>query len=367
MQSRSLALQDEDALRELVVALLPTLTRKSKPGVPWMKLGANNGEIIDDHSDYLVDAVVARIQLLSSTEPEVLRGLSAEELVRRGYCDPVRLFIKGEPHTTKKMKEGRYRLIANRSVADQLVERYFSSMQNSAEIMLWREIPSKPGVGFTDAMMADTIESVGRLKSPCATDIQGWDWSVQGHELDWEAEARLKLMSGENDEMRRLVRNTIFCLSLSVLVLSDGSMLAQQRSCIQKSGSYNTSSTNSRIRARLAWGRGAEANANGDDCVEEQLGESRAAVDKYYLELGHVVKDFVPFGEGYFEFCSHRYQDGVGVPTSWPKTLYRLIFARDEFEDRLAQFQMELRHLPDLERICTALSRHGWGRQNKQS
>jgi hypothetical protein len=226
------------------------------------------------HLDFIVKAVTERLFLLAETE---LHGLSPVELINQGCCDPVRLFVKQEPHTLKKINEGRYRLISSVSLVDQIVERMLFGPQNRAEIALWDTIPSKPGMGLTLKSQARKIFGdllVKHTHCPAyEADISGFDWTVQDWELWADVEIRIKLCSaGVN--LAQCMRNRFYCFMNSVFQLSDGTLIQQCSPGVMKSGSYCTSSTNSRVRCLMAEIIGSPwCIAMGDDSVEHLLRE----------------------------------------------------------------------------------------------
>jgi len=312
--------------------------------------------------------VIERLKLLASIDPEDLRELSSTELVQRGYCDPVRLFVKNEPHSSEKARAKRWRIISSVSIIDQLVERVLFRSQNQLEISLWDAIPSKPGLGLdTPEQIAQTWDYVrdrsylGVIES----DVSGWDWSVQGWELEAEAEMRVRLTQFSDgrsgDVFSRLVRNRFRCIAFKVLYLSDGRMIAQKVAGVMPSGSYITGSSNSRIRVLAANLVGAPwAMAMGDDCVEGSSVDTKLR----YSMLGHPLKDVKTRSQG-FEFCSHHFVDRqTAIPVNWGKTLYRL-FSRPYDELNFGQFEHVLRMAPEaLARSLEVARRVRWGPEN---
>lgn len=257
--------------------------------------------------------------------------LSPEDLVREGLCDPIRVFVKGEPHKQAKLDEGRYRLIMSVSLVDQLVARVLFQNQNKREIALWRVVPSKPGFGLsTDEQVAEFLQilsaQVGLTPSELipewrahmiATDCSGFDWSVSDWLLEDDMEVRNRLTLDLNETTRRLRAAWLYCISNSVLCLSDGTLLAQRVPGVQKSGSYNTSSSNSRIRVMAAYHCGAEwAMAMGDDALE-----SACSNLERYKSLGFKVEE-----SSKLEFCSHIFEkEDLAIPVNKAKMLYKLI------------------------------------------
>lgn len=285
--------------------------------------------------------------------------MSPVELVAYGYCDPVRLFVKQEPHPVKKLAEGRFRLISSVSLVDQLVERMLFGPQNQLEIVEWRSIPSKPGMGLSVAEQAQSIFHEVRFKhnrSPaCEADISGFDWSVQDWELWADVEMRISLSKGICDETANAMRTRFYCFMNSVFQLSNGTLIEQGLPGLMKSGSYCTSSTNSRVRCLMASLIGADwCIAMGDDSVEAYIQDARAK----YGALGHTCKDYVPCSVGpdgtleSFNFCSHFIAEREFHLTSWPKTLFRFLCDGESSYDEL---HAELHSCPAWPRIVAYL------------
>nr|UGY70920.1 P1-P2 [Cotton leafroll dwarf virus] len=300
-------------------------------GVPYVGYGlpTHRGWVEDPKLlPVLSRLVFDRLQKMSEASFE---SMAAEELVQAGLCDPIRLFVKGEPHKQAKLDEGRYRLIMSVSLVDQLVARVLFQAQNKREIALWRAIPSKPGFGLsTDGQTQEFLNLLANQMSTTAedvvarwreylvpTDCSGFDWSVADWMLYDEMEVRNRLTVQNNELTRRLRACWLRCISNSVLCLSDGTLLAQRVAGVQKSGSYNTSSSNSRIRVMSAYHCGASwAMAMGDDALE--------SVDtdlSVYKQLGFKVEV-----SGELEFCSHIFlSPTLAVPVNRAKMLYKLI------------------------------------------
>lgn len=322
-------------------------------------LGETNGMVLDRHLDLVVEASYARLMRLSSVE---LSGdETAIDLVDLGLCDPVRLFVKQEPHTAKKLREKRYRLISSVSLIDQVVERLLFGYQNNREIALWRVCPSKPGMGLSAGEQAQSIWTelcAKHFMHPAAeADISGFDWSVQQWELEADLEMR-RILGSFSSRCYRVAKNRMFCLSLSVFQLSDGSLIAQGEPGIMKSGSYVTSSTNSRIRCLMAKLIGSPwCIAMGDDSVE---GFVDNAAEKY-AKLGHICKDYIACASDgtslrSVNFCSHFLAKDTYYLTTWSKTLFRFLHSQSR---SLVELRSELHNSPMWSAIIVYLRSRG--------
>nr|WIL96165.1 putative RNA-dependent RNA polymerase P1-P2 fusion protein [Carrot polerovirus 2] len=323
-----------DFIEEFKLAIL-SLELEAGVGVPFVAYGKRT------HRDWVENPqllpVLARMTFdrLQKISEVNFEAMTPEELVQNGLCDPIRLFVKGEPHKQSKLDEGRYRLIMSVSLLDQLVARVLFQSQNKLEIALWRAVPSKPGFGLsTDDQIEDFTNCLAKQVGETAdevipnwqnflvpTDCSGFDWSVSDWLLEDDMEVRNRLTINCTPLLRRLRAGWLKCISNSVLCLSDGTLLAQTVPGVQKSGSYNTSSSNSRIRVMAAYHSGASwAMAMGDDALE--------SVDtdlSVYKDLGFKVEV-----SEQLEFCSHIFKErNLAIPVNTNKMLYKLIHGYD--------------------------------------
>nr|ACF48393.1 P1 protein-P2 fusion protein [Beet western yellows virus] len=300
-------------------------------GVPYVAYGKpTHRGWVENHELLPILARLTFIRLQKMLEVR-FEDLTPEQLVQQGLCDPIRVFVKGEPHKQSKLDEGRYRLIMSVSLVDQLVARVLFQNQNKREITLWRAVPSKPGFGLsTDEQVAEFVQLLSaqvQVSPPqlinnwrqhlVATDCSGFDWSVSDWLLEDDMEVRNRLTTDLNETTSKLRAAWLKCISNSVLCLSDGTLLAQRVPGVQKSGSYNTSSSNSRIRVMAAFHCGAEwAMAMGDDALESvstDLGK--------YAALGFKVEE-----SSKLEFCSHIFErEDLAIPVNKAKMIYKLI------------------------------------------
>lgn len=349
--------REHSVSRADVRGLFRFVNRDSSPGFPWHHLEPSKGDLLDLHGEMVVTAVLRRLAMLDSNE--LTSDVDPRALVDAGLCDPVRLFVKNEPHKVEKAVEGRWRLISSVSVVDELVERLLFSAQNDLEILSWVRCPSKPGMGLTlDEQTRALYASIeDRLDSAMENDVSGWDFSVRSFLLEMEAEARIQLASAAPDSsFARIVRNRIYCLSRSVFALSDGTLVMQTVPGMVKSGSYITSSSNSRMRYMLARLIGARwAMTMGDDCVEDYVEGAR----ERYAHFGFRLKSLTRCVNRTFEFCSHKFDGKVAVPLNHVKGAFRLLSSAPDFE-RYQQFKFEFRNSPKLAEMLEIIH-EAWG------
>lgn len=333
-------------------------------GIPYKTLGVQTHRDLVEDPEFLPVLTLLVYDRLCKLSTLDCSGMRPEELVRNGLCDPIRLFVKKEPHKQSKLDEGRYRLIMSVSLVDQLVARVLFQNQNKTEIALWRAIPSKPGFGLsTDREALEFFQSLSRQVGVepedlianwkdhvLPTDCSGFDWSVAHWMLEDDMEVRNRLTINCTELTRKMRRSWLSCLSNSVISTSNGCLFAQSYPGVQKSGSYNTSSTNSRVRVMAALHCGASwAIAMGDDALE-----SPSSNLSEYKRLGLKVE----VSES-LEFCSHVFeQPDLARPVNVNKMIYRLIFGYNpacgseevlhNYLAAVASVLIELRHFPQL-------------------
>lgn len=336
----------------------------SKPGQPWIGMGCNTiRDVLTKYGEMLGDAVAARVMIRIYAD-EV--GHTAFSAIEAHIRDVVRLFVKNEPHSKKKLDAGRFRLIMNSSLTDIVVDRIAFDALRLAEIAHWAEIPSKAGIGFDD----EHIEEFHRgftagFKDYKGADVKAWDWNVKPWQFDMCARVEIRQYGVPSDsQLARLIRTSSRMTTRKVFALPDGRLVAQYLPGIQESGSLPTIMHNSKSRVGLGLLAGAEdVKANGDDTVEKWPG---GVVDvEAYARYGFTVE--VPeLPEGVlFEFCSYWWsldESGklVATPCNWGRTFYRLL-GHPPSTEQLAQFMYEMRNSPALPRCLEFLRENGWG------
>lgn len=311
----------------------------STPGYPWIELGCDNATVLRRYGDFIWDCVAEDFNRMLHFGESVF-SMSPVELVQNGLTDCVKVFIKDEPHSEKKILSGKLRLIAAVSLKEQLKTKILANAQNKAEIACWESCPSKPGLGLHDEglriLAANARDILANGKQIACTDISGWDWSMQYWELMLDAKIRIMLASSSEDSVFGLfTRQHAHFVAASVFVTPDGVLHEQTILGGQLSGDQNTSPTNSRGRILaslfsrlmaheplLVDGK-FDINAAGDDCFERYFPKLKEGLEI----VGHKVKDQTLYTsvEG-FEFCSQTFrEDGTAHPTDPSKTFFRFL------------------------------------------
>lgn len=344
------------------------------PGVPWKFLGSTKEKLLERHSDLVIEAVINRISLLWNTPEAELRVLGPAERVKRGFCDPVRVFVKNEPHSVKKISEGRYRLVASVSIVDEIVEKLVFYKQLKKEIEVWPTIPSKAGMGIALDEDAALLLGpyLGKLKEMFSCDVSGWDWTCQKWDFEEATQSFLANISNRSEGFDRVARNRIDCLMTKVLATSDGNLYCLGNGNrflkgIQASGTPTTSGLNSRARCLLAYYAGSRDVfiAMGDDFVGDSFGTEEEMVQEY-AKLGRKLTNVVIGDPDKVEFCSNLVYSDRFVPLNIGKMLYNLLDATPGDDERFMQLIMELRNSPQLENCIQAIDESGWASNGEE-
>jgi hypothetical protein len=351
---------------------------EASPGLPYANVKSRNDKLLDtEYRETIKWLVVSRLKKLSQidgTDEEYLMGEINElndpfDSVEKSYADPVRIFIKNEPHTLKKISEGKYRLISSVSLVDQVIERLLHSQINNTEIDNWEDIPSMPGIGLTtDEDFKKIAQLIKEIQKPIQTDVSGWDWSVQHWELMTEMLTRLRLFANVHPLFRSVLLSRAYLVSFSLYSLSNGELYSMEGGGVQLSGSYLTSSGNSRMRILihvLANRRFGGAIAMGDDCIDS--GEDLVA---RYANFGHTLKFAEPCTNE-IEFCSHiiKVDQNRDYITHYPinpgKSMCNLLNQKPSIDSpqMLEQFLEFIRHHPNYDQLVDEVGRDPFWRK----
>lgn len=208
----------------------------SSPGYPYLLQATSNGDF------FKVSAVGEpredRMDIIWNIVQSKLRGDDA---------DPIRLFVKPEPHTQRKLEEERYRLISSVSVIDQIVDHMLFDEMNDMMIQNWFRIPNKAGWsvfggGWRHLPYEDWM----------AMDASSWDWTVRPWLLEMCLSLRVLCCQNMQERWFRLAeRRYIQLFTNPVFVTSGGLMLRQLTPGVMKSGCVNTISDNSMMQVIL--------------------------------------------------------------------------------------------------------------------
>lgn len=149
----------------------------SVPGICCMsRLGTTNRQVLGhDGQCFSVD----RLRLLKTAVLDRYNAVCSGNM----DADPLKVFIKPEPHKKSKLLEGRYRLITSVSLVDALVDRILfmklmyrviTTFDRSNVMIGWS--PSNGGYRLVEAIFGN--------KETVSIDKKSWDWTVKKWLLD---------------------------------------------------------------------------------------------------------------------------------------------------------------------------------------
>lgn len=259
-------------------------------------------------------------------------------------CDPIRLFIKPEPHKRTKLDQGRYRLISAVSLVDTLLDRILCG---------WLLRAALKNVGRTPCLLGWTpIKGGWRYiyqryggKPVLCLDRSSWDWTVQ----PWLVRSWLRFlieMASEPSQWWIDVLTLRFKLLFEDPLFSvrTGEQFKIGLNGVMKSGCFYTLLLNSVSQSILHYiaaerlgldpVRG-QPSCMGDDTVQESLADVQDYVRQLEL-LGAIVKGSKI--RNWVEFCGFAFANDTCIPVYWQKHLFALAHGR--VQDKITSYQM---------------------------
>lgn len=278
----------------------------------------------------------------------VLKLLVKHRLNNPSGADPIRVFVKHEPHSMVKLEEGRLRLISAVSLVDTvcdrimfggLVEQILGSVGQTPVMIGWA--PISGGSRFIS-------RKFGKLKTR-PIDMRAWDWTVDEKMVLAMKKVIMDLFVGAPEwvlewiELRwaALFRDAVF-------QFGDGTQVSQPGWGLMKSGCLLTIILNSigqDLRHFAVLKRMGLFHLYllrvimGDDMTLEDF----ERFEEYRLEtlaLGYLMKE-TPVCSGTVEFCGFYYRDGISWPQYVDKHLYVVLNSpHDKLPEILRSYQL---------------------------
>lgn len=309
--------------------VLKRLDWTSSPGYPYMRSGPTNGDLFR-----VVDGIPdpARVEHFWQI---------VQQQILTGNADPIRLFVKAEPHKLAKIENGRYRLISSVSVVDQLIDHMLFGDFNQVLIDECVFIPSKAGwsqYGGGWRMMP---------REPwMALDKSSWDWTVHGWLVDMVLAFRAQQCNNMHDRWMQLARwryERLF--GDPVFVTSGGLLLRQKQPGVMKSGCVNTISDNSIMQVilhlRVSYEMGVEPGpiyTMGDDTLQapvERLDDYMRAISQFSIVKEMTLEN---------EFAGCRFHGRRVEPLYRGKHAFNLLHLNGDYVQQIADSYVLLYH-----------------------
>lgn len=331
LRSAGWEIPDDFMSKEHMIRVIKSLEWNSSPGYPWCLQKTTNRQFFG----------------VEDGEPSAISIEAAWQIIQARLkdrdCDPIRLFIKPEPHARKKVQEGRFRIISSVSVIDQIIDQMIFGAFNQRLIDTHLYHPIK--TGWTP--LCGGWKQVPTSGMVCA-DKSAWDWSVKGWLIETELRIREALCRNISEEWKDLARwrySKLFSDGCE-FVTSGGLKCYQVGSGVMKSGCVNTISSNSIMQCILhvlvsnrldiplsgIW-------CMGDDTMQEDLGEFH---EDYFSELSKFCK--LKEVNRKSEFAGMLYVSGGLKPIYPHKHAFNLLHVDDDIRDDLARSYALLYH-----------------------
>lgn len=292
----------------------------SSPGYPYITQGfSTNGQVLGVENG-----------VPSESSLRLIWGILSKRLKNRD-SDPIRFFVKPEPHSTKKLAQRRARLISSVSVVDQIIDHMLFDGENEVIMSNWLRTP--PKVGWSP--LKGGWKLVPQYKV-VAADKSGWDWTVQ----PWLVE----LLEASTKSM--CLNPTSYWLDLvswrykelfhhPVFVLGSGALFQQQFVGMMKSGCVQTIISNSkcqmflnyRVCAELGMKKPSQFWCMGDDTLQSDMPQA------YWEKLGEycILKQV----EHKAEFAGMIF-DGFSVnPSYLSKHAFNLLYHDKRYREEM--------------------------------
>jgi hypothetical protein len=345
---------------ELVLDARCQVDDSKAPGYPLNVFYSTNAEAFAGAHDQIISAAIYRLRLM--LDPEFNFEFYIRDPIQAlcdGIIDPSCIFVKDEPHPSRKTDEGKYRCITPVSLVHQLVEVcLFSEYSKHLATNLYKS-GSAVGIGFSDDQTIEFCDFVNKLIDDygpiVSDDISGFDALHTVQSLMATCRVDEFVITQEDAvDWHRANRRWVLSMSHSVSAFN-GSLYQKLELGCMDSGSRDTSRRNTILRQLYSYYLGFTsvppqplkyAGANGDDGLSAGIVD----IDSYKraAELAGIkIRDVkvARTSADCFSFCSHSYNLTTKKASleSWPKGVYRLVTKKCEIEDAM-QFAYECRH-----------------------
>lgn len=307
------------------ILFLPAILDVDMASVPGQcnlnTLGTTNKQVFGIDSDGNFN--LNNLRLIRSEVYTRYKSLCSGEAI----ADPLKVFIKQEPHKRKKLEEGRLRLIMSVSLIDAIVDRIlfmklmYKVVRNYAKthVMIgWS--PSKGGYRY--------LNSIFKNVETLSIDKKAWDWSVPIWLLDSVEQVIMRIAADAPLWWKTAVHKRFELLfKRAQFSFSDGSLVCQEKPGVMKSGCYLTIFINSVAQMLLhdmaSFRLDLVADpivVLGDDTLQKYI-ERWTEYVKYLESLGFTLE--VERHKDRFEFAGFTYSNDY-MPAYQQKHLFML-------------------------------------------
>lgn len=312
----------------------------SSPGYPYQLAYSTNGDYLGYRGDGTFNEAILK---------EVYKTLL--DRIRARDSDPIKLFIKPEPHKTSKVEKKAWRLISSVSVLDQIIDHMLFDPMN--DLMCEEYVNIVPQIGWAPYYLGWANMPLTGI----AMDKSGWDWTVRPWLLEEVLNLRKNLCVNITEQWislaewrySELFRNPIF-------VTSSGHFLRQRKPGVMKSGCVNTIADNSIMQDILNKVVECETGLTstwmktmGDDTLQSDPGDLPTYVSA--LKKYCIVKDV----KNRVEFAGFNFQYDYIEPLYFNKHCWNLLHVKPTVAQDMAISYALLYHRSRRKRTVTSI------------
>jgi hypothetical protein len=355
------------SLRRYVDLAIDRVKGDKTPGFPLNLTYANNYMALEAEREEIALTAVARLHLWLTNEVVGPVGENPMAYALLGMCDPSSVFIKKEPHPSRKFQKKQFRSINPVSLPDQIVESvlFTEPAKRLREGLFYNG--SAVGISFTDKGNKEfcdfLINAEKRFGSVISDDISGFDARHNVQILEATAYLdQITFSSPDGLEHWNCANRNWVRFTANSLAVIDGTVYGKVTPGMINSGSKDTSRRNTALRCiythYFALCSGQEAThvtANGDDGLAWGIDDEKSyfrAAEEHGVPLRDLHR-----GMKDLPFCSHQYDPERAIATlsSWPKFTYAIISQSSKTRDDAEQALCEARYNAEYSSLCAAV------------
>lgn len=310
----------------------------SSPGIcQFSDLGPTNADVFGYVNGECDAGKLALVKLaVSDRITQLMSG--------RVVSDPIKVFVKPEPHKLKKIEEGRLRLISSVSLVDTMVDRVLFGWLQRKALTVVGKAPCLCGWTPLNGGWRYIYERFGNKPVACL-DKSAWDWTVQPYLVDlWLAFIKDMAVCPAQWWIKAIEVRFEALFDKATFQFRDGTHAMQQGKGLMKSGCFLTLLLNSVGQSLIHYLAMAKLGLDpmlnqpvviGDDTVQKSFPE----LLEYVIAIGTLgvkVKGFKV--QNWVEFIGFEWENGVCVPAYKQKHLFKTQY--EEISKIIEAYQM---------------------------
>lgn len=272
----------------------------------------------------------------------VLRELVAQR-IHSDFADPLKVFVKREPHKRAKIEDERFRLILAVSLVDAMVDRIAFGWL-ARNVLASRSTPVRIGFSLIDGGWREFRKKY-LYRTVTAIDKSSWDWTV----TEWLIEAMQSLVERLAEgcpqwQLELMRRRFDKLFRQAVFKFDDGTMVQQVGVGVMKSGCYLTIILNSMGQLLCHYLAAKEAGISpegdmdilGDDTIQGEIDNLEGYLAAFQ-SLGVIVKAQTG---SVIEFAGFIFTENTVEPAYTAKHMFKMSSC-----DQLAEMLTSYQHL----------------------